>query len=50
MDLINILQQNKEYIEDNALSSYDVIDKSDDWYNEDCWDEYHEELKIEILW
>ncbi len=48
MDLKNILQKNKEYIEANALSSHDVIDKNDDWYNENCWDEYHDELKGQI--
>jgi len=48
MDIKSFVLANKEAIEKLAIKNDEekIIKKKDDWYNEDCWDNLYEELKV----
>lgn len=48
MDIKSFILANKEAIEKLAIKNDEekIIKKKDDWYNEDCWDNLYEELKV----
>ena len=54
MDIKSFILANKEIIEKFAIKKDEekVIKKDDDWYNEDCWDNFHkivgDKIKISI--
>ena len=43
MDIKTFILVNKEVIEKLAIKKEEekVVKKDDDWYNEDCWDNFH---------
>ena len=55
MDIKTFILVNKEVIEKLAIKKEEekVVKKDDDWYNEDCWDNFHklvgDEIKISNL-
>ena len=48
MDIKSFILANKEAIEKLAKKNDEekIIKKKDDWYNEDCWGNLYEELKV----
>jgi len=46
--LKSFILANKEAIEKLAIKNDEekIIKKKDDWYNEECWDNLYEELKV----